>query len=286
MYKAIATDCLGFPLSFKEAAETISRQGFEGFWFNIERDREVSAAETRELLERFALAPAGFMLPVEFRKDQGTFENDMRKFTRRLRFAAEIGITRCATWFRPASDELDYRENFEMHRARLTEVAKLLEGEGLSLGFEFVGAPEKRAGRRYEFIHSLDQMMEFCAAVGTRNCGLLLDSWHWDMAGQIFADFQKIESESQVVLVHINDAPPGKTPEQQLDGVRRLPGETGVLKIDDFFRGLQGLGYTGPVVVEPFEKSLAGMPFADASQKVMDSMMRVWPSKKAPRGME
>jgi len=277
MYKAISTDCLGFSLTFKEVARTIFELHYEGFWFNFSRDCASSAGETVELLDRHALLPAGFILPVNLRKDQATFDEDLQRLPAFGKFAREVGLTRCITAIAPGSDERDYRENFEHHRTMLRKVCELLGEQGISLGLEFVGTPERRAIRRFGFIHNLDQMLELCAAIAMPNCGLLLDSWHWLMAEQSYSDFAKIAGADQIVLVHINDAPPGKLPEEQLDAERCLPGETGVIAIDEFFRGVLSLGYEGPVVAEPFDAKLATLPFAEAANRVMDAMARVWP---------
>ena len=278
MYKALSTDCLGFPLTFKDVAEIIALQHYEGFWFNFARDCEISAAETKELLHKQSLLPAGFILPVDLRRDRATFDADMGRLPRLARFAQEVGLTRCITDIAPGSDTREYGENFEHHRRMLSEVTKVLADFGVSLGMEFVGTPERRIMRKFPFVHTLDEILSLCNAINAENCGLLLDSWHWHMAGQTQEDFKKLSSPGQVVLVHINDAPRGKTLEEQLDAERRLPGETGVIDIAGFFHGLGSLGYSGPVIVEPFDSRLAEMPFPQAAQLVMDSMVRVWPS--------
>jgi predicted xylose isomerase-like sugar epimerase len=43
----------------------------------------------------------------------------------------------------------------------------------------------------------------------------------------------------------------------QVDNVRALPGETGVIDIAGFLQTLQKIGYDGPVTPEPFAKELA-----------------------------
>lgn len=279
MYKVLSTDCIGFALPFKDVARTISAQGYEGFWFNFERDCGITAAETKDILAHNSLRPAGFQMPVNLRKDRATFEEDMRKLPELARFAQEVGLDRCITAIAPGSDDRDYAANFVHHRDMLIDVAEVLDDYGIKIGLEFVGTPEKRRTRRFEFIHDLDQMLDLCAAVGTEQCGLLLDIWHWEMAGQTESDFKKITSPEHIAVVHINDAPAGRGPDEQVDAERCLPGETGVLDIASFFREILSLGYDGPVIVEPFDATLSTLPFAEASQRVMDAMERVWPRR-------
>ena len=89
---------------------------------------------------------------------------------------------------------------------------------------------------------------------GTQNVGLLVDCWHWYTAGNSVMDLASIPVE-KIVHVHINDAP-RKPVEEQVDNVRLLPGQSGVIDIRGFLRTLSALGYDGPVAVETFSEDL------------------------------
>ena len=276
MYKALSPGNIGHGKSFKDAAEAAAKAGYEGYWFYIEGDSELPLNETKELLAKTGLRAAGFSLPVEYRKDAATFEADFAKLEGYVRYAAEIGAKRCVTWVLPSSGTYSYAENFELHRSRLRQACEVLRDYDMVFGMEFIGPPKLRKGVKHEFIHNLDQMLELCDAIGTGNAGLLLDVWHWDMAGQTRDDFAKFTG-AQVALVHINDAPAGIPVEEQEDLVRKLPGATGVLRIAEFFDGLKSIGYDGPVLVEPFEEKLREMTYEKALETVMDAINRVWP---------
>jgi len=276
MYKTVAPGAVGHGLTFKDAAEGAAKAGFEGYWFGPEDDWNVPAGETKELLQKTYLKAAGFGLPVQFRQDAAAFEADLANLGKYAQYAVEIGALRCATWILPRSDTLTFNENYELHRSRLKKVCEIFNEYGITLGLEFVGPLTARQGAKYTFIHNLDQMLSLCADIGTGNCGLLLDIWHWDLAGQTFTDFEKFGND-QVALVHINDAPAGIPPDEQADTARRLPGETGVLRIAEFFGGLKKIGYDGPVLAEPFVPALAEMSYDNALKTVMDSFNRVWP---------
>lgn len=277
MYKALAPGCIGFNKSFKEAAGPMAKHGYEGFWFSIESDSQIDVSETRELLAQNNLCAAGFSLPVEFRKDDASYLRDMEKLPAYVRYAEAIGADRCATWIMPFSEVHTYEENFIIHKSRLKPIAELFNDHGILLGLEFVGSPNLRKMGKYRFINDLAGMLDLCHAIRTDNCGLLLDLWHWDMAGQTREDFSKIDKPDRIALVHINDAPADVKHEDQVDGVRTLPGETGVLKTEEFFNGLKSLGYKGPVMPEPFEKKLHSMSFDEALETVMTSINKVWP---------
>ena len=278
MYKTLSPGNIGHGLGFKDSAEAGAKAGFEGYWFDIVGDSQIDINETKELLAKTGLRAAGFSLPVEYRTDEETFENDFTKFEGYVRYASEIGAKRCVTWVFPFSDTYTYEENFDLHRSRLKKCCEVMKEYGIIFGMEFIGPPKLRRGVKYEFIHNLDQMLELCGAIGTGNCGLLLDVWHWDMAGQTRSDFNKITAD-QVALVHIMDAPEGIPVEEQEDLIRKLPGETGVLRIGEFFDGLKQIGYDGPVLAEPFVKKLSEMTFEQALETVMTAIDRVWPKQ-------
>jgi len=81
-----------------------------------------------------------------------------------------------------------------------------------------------------------------------------------------------------VVNVHINDAPAGVPLEKQVDNVRCLPGETGVMDVRRFLECLQQIGYTGPVMAEPFSERVRKMKREDAIRATKDAIDGVWPA--------
>lgn len=276
MYTAFSPQAIGFSVPFRDSLEATARNGFDGYWFDLRNDLQQGVAAVRELLEAKGLRPAGFGLPVDFRRDEGRFEEDMDALAAVAAPARELGLKRCTTWLAPASDELSYDENFALHRRRLERIAEVLQDYDIRLGLEFVGPATFRRGKKNEFVHNLAQTIELCSAVGHDNVGLLLDLFHWETARQTDTDFALIPNEEFIVLVHLNDAPSGRSMEEQLDNDRRLPGETGVLGVRPFLEGVVRLGYTGPVVVEPFSASLKAMAFDAAVAATKAALDKVW----------
>jgi sugar phosphate isomerase/epimerase len=280
MFKGFSSGLLGFgDRALKEDIPLAAKYGYAGIEFNIAREARNDPLEIRDLLEKNGLRPAGFGLPVDYRSSVETFEDDMEKLPAYCAFAQKVGNKRCITWIIPWSDTLDYKTNFDLHKARLTRVARILEEYDIHFGLEFVGPSSERKNKKYEFIHNLDMLMELLQAIGTSNLGILMDVWHWDMAGQTAGDFKKIPDGKWITLVHINDAPLGIPVDEQKDLVRELPGATGVLNITGFMRGLLDLNYDGPVFVEPFYAPFKTMPFEDALKASKAAMDKVWPAE-------
>ena len=280
MYKGFSSSLLGFRgRLLKDDVSLALENAYEGINFNIAEEylNDSDPGKIKELLQKSNLKPGGFGLPVDFRNAEEKYEENFAKLPDYCKYAKEIGMDRCITWIFPSHDTLDYKANYKLHKDRLTRVAKTLEEYGIRFGLEFVGPPRERKGKKYEFIHNLDTLMELLNDIGTSNMGILLDAYHWDMAGQTSDDFKKIPGNKWVIMAHINDAPLGIPVEEQKDLVRDLPGATGVIRIAEFFKGLGGLDYDGPVYVEPFSDPLKAMDFPDAVKTAKAAMDKVWP---------
>jgi len=275
MYKALNPGAIGVKANFAESVELASKYGYEGVYFDPAEVVKIGIARAKSILENHYVRPAGFGLPVDFRGGEEKFLNDIALLAPLAHAASELGCARCSTWVMPASDNLPFKENFELHRQRLGEAAKILARYNIRLGLEFVGPKTSREGKKYQFIHTAEGMLELCHAIGNHNVGLLLDSWHWYTSGGTTKDFDAWTNET-IVDVHINDAPKGIPVDKQQDLVRCLPGETGVIDIKGFLRGLQKIGYDGPVMVEPFSKRLSKMAVEEAVRETKESLDKVW----------
>ena len=275
MYRAFSPSHISYSETLEISAPIAAANRFEGIFVNIENEKSLGIQKIKDLLAKYNLKAAGFELPTSFYKEESEFEEDLIKLERLAKFAKDCGFNDCTTYVFPASETLDFAENFKLHTERGKQINEILKGNGIRFGLEFVGPYTLRKDARYTFIHDLDGILELCDAIG--DVGLLLDVFHWDLAGQTKEDFRKIKDASKIVCVHINDAPAGVPFDEQLDQVRKLPGSTGVLRIGAFFDGLLELGYDGPVVCEPFVKELREMSLEEAAKMVAEAYDIVWP---------
>ena len=118
-------------------------------------------------------------------------------------------------------------------------------------------------------------MLELCDAIGTGNMGLLLDAWHWYTSHGTLDELKKLKPE-QVVHIHINDAPAGIPIDEQVDNVRCLPSETGVIDLVGFLKCLDAIGCEAPVTPEPFSKKLSTMTPLEAAKTTGELLIKVW----------
>ncbi len=277
MFRNLNAGAVGIRLPPAEIIALAREAGFEG----VDFPGGLPPGELRERCRQHGLRIGAMGLPVEFRADEAAYERGLAGLRAAAAGAAEAGCTRCATWLRPCSEELTYLDNFRLHVRRLRPVAEILGEYGIRLGLEYVAPRTSRLGKRYEFVHTLPQVLELCGAIGTGNVGVLLDSWHWYTAGESLDDLKRLDNRL-VVQVHVNDAPAGIPIDEQKDNVRDLPGATGVIDIAGFLQTLAAMGYDGPVTPEPFRPDLAGLPAAEAARRVGAALGAVWQAAGLP----
>ena len=276
MYKALSPQAIHVRLRNLDEALAYARTGgFEGLEFNASEVADLvdahGAPEVRRRFDEARVRVAGWGIGFDWRGSEDTWQQGLDQLPRITRAAVAIGGTRTFTWIWPSSDERSYDENWRFHVERLTPIARVLDEHGCQFGLEFVGPKTMRAAARYPFIYRLEEMLELGAAIGPR-VGILLDSWHWYTSVGTIEAIRALSAE-QVVYVHVNDAPRGIAVEEQVDTVRALPGETGVIDISSFLRALAAIGYDGPVVPEPFKQELADLPSDEARLKVVGAAM-------------
>ena len=279
MFKNLNLGALGLKASFFEAVDLAKIGGFQGLDIDIFEMEGIlktkSAEDVKNVLKQKKLKLGGWGLAVDFRKGDETFQKDLDKLPSLATVAKNVKCLRIFTWIMPFSDTLPFEEHFSLHVERLKAVAEILDDYGCVLGLEFVGPKTSRLNRKHEFIHTMDGILKLRDAMKAKNVGLLLDCWHWYTSHATVDQIKQLKS-NDVVYVHVNDAPSGIQVDEQVDWVRRLPGETGVIDIAGFLKVLKQIGYDGPVTPEPFDKSLAEMLVQEAVKKVGKSMDKVW----------
>ena len=278
MFKNLCAGAVGIGGTTVELAGLARKTGFGGMDLNAGEAADLMERgeldSLRGLYESHGLQPGGFGLPVDFRRDEPAFQKGLAALPRLAKAAAAMACRRCPTWVLPFSNDLPFAENFETHRRRLHACAAILDDHGIWLGLEFVGPKTMRVGKKHEFIWNMAGMLGLADAIGTGNVGLLLDCWHWYTAGGTVDEILALRPE-QIVYTHVNDAPAGVPVDQQVDNVRRMPGETGAIDIAGFLSALAEIGYDGPLTAEPFNPKLRELPAMEAARLTSESLDKI-----------
>ncbi|SEN06302.1 sugar phosphate isomerase/epimerase [Paenibacillus sp. OV219] len=221
----------GFQTVDIDARGLIERNGLEG---------------AQELLKKSGVSVGAIGLSVEWRSTEEKFREGLAKLADDAAAAAALGSKVCCTYVLPATD---YKAaHFAVIATRrLRTCAQILGAYGISLGLEFVGPHHLRTLWANPFLWSMDETLDWIAAIGEPNVGLLLDSYHWYTNGHTIAGIEALKPE-QIAHVHINDAPDVPF-EAALDNGRIYPGE-GVIDLAGFLAALNSIGYKGSVTQE------------------------------------
>jgi sugar phosphate isomerase/epimerase len=249
---------IGVSANQMEAIALAERHGFEavepfGAYLAARTEQEISEIVAGLKAKRLVWGAAG--LPVEFRQDEGKFNEGMKTLPKVAAALARAGVNRVGTWLSPGHNSLTYLQNLRQHAQRLREAARVLNDHGHRFGLEYVGTVTSRTGPKYPFVHTMAETKDLIAEIGTGNVGLVLDSWHWWQAGDTAQDILSLKNE-EIVSVDLNDAPASVPKVQQLDGQRELPCATGVIDAAAFLNALARIGYDGPVRAEPFNRAV------------------------------
>jgi sugar phosphate isomerase/epimerase len=251
-------------------ARLAAQTGFPGTDIMLRPAMLAGAPATNELLASLRIRPAIIDFPVEFRKDDATFQASLAQLDAVAQFAAAIHCPRMMTYIMPSSDTPKDPLR-AIYKQRFTESAGILARHGVRLGLEFLGPLELRKAHTYEFIWRMNDMLAFAKECGP-NVGLLLDSWHWHHAGATPEDIVAA-GRDRIVHVHFNDSP-NLPPEQIHDNQRLLPGE-GVINLTGFLQALDHIHYSDALSVEVFGRTKDMTPEA-AAKAGLDSSLAVF----------
>jgi sugar phosphate isomerase/epimerase len=282
MQKSLGLGAIGITgKSLPEGIDIAMASGFDAIGFDIREAAtlvdEQGLDNVRGLFAGAHVAPGHWNLPVN-RNDDAQFEKDVAELPRLAHVAVELGCLRATSGIMPGSNTLTYEQNHERTVEQFRRAAKPLADAGIRLGIEFIGPKTLRDTLKYPFIYKMEEVLALGEEIGTGNIGVLLDIWHlWQSGGEV-SDLDKIDVKD-VIVVHVNDAPPGIPRDEQQDLVRALPLETGVLDLVGFMRKLDAMGFDGPVMPEPFSARVNELAEQDplvAAKLVGESMNQLW----------
>lgn len=279
MFKSLSPGMIGVKASLPEALDYAKAGGFQGVDVGIQdlakRVDEEGADGVKQRFAEAGLQIGSWGLPVAWNGPEADYDRDLAALPALASAGASVGAVRTARWIPAGSADRRFRENFRWHVERLRPICEVLKDHGCSLGLEFIGPQTKRIDEPYGFIYTLPGMLALCEAIGTGNAGLLLDCWHWHTGLGTISDLRALVADD-VIHVHVNDAPAGVDLVDQIDNIRALPSETGVIDLVGFLKVLAEIGYEGPVTPEPFSQRVRELPAEQAVRETGAGLDKAW----------
>ena len=246
--------------------------GYDAADFTSADLERVGVEESVNLLAESGLLAGFGKLPVECRREESLFRDEVALLEQRAKAAQRIGCKAmgCSV---PSSAEIPFAEYYAVSLRRFRACAEVLEANGLRLAVEFVSPLHLRRKRPHEFIWNLPQTLEFVADCGY-GAGVLLDSWHWHHAGGTAA--QILQAGPLILHLHFADAA-DLAPEAVEDMERLLPGE-GMVDWKQFLGALRAIGYRGGISPEVFGARLSNMSPESCAKLALERCKWTWGS--------
>ena len=279
MFKSLSPGTIGVKANLTEGLAYAKGSGFQGLDLSIGEAAKLVAEKDADfvkgLFNEAGLEMGSWGLGITWNRSEEEFQEGLKALPEMAAAGAAIGACRVSQWVPCASEDRAFRENFKWHIERFRPIGEILKDHGCNLGLEFIGPQKSRVDRKYGFIYTLSGMLALCEAIGTGNIGLLLDCWHWYTSLGTLSDLRQLAVDD-VVHVHVNDAPAGLDFTEQVDNVRALPSETGVIDLPGFLSELKNLGYQGPVSPEPFSQKVRELPAEVAIRETHEGLDKAW----------
>ena len=161
-------------MQWPESAALAAKTGFPGCDVAIMTGMKAGLYSTRETLAKYKPRAAAVDLPVDFRKDDETFQNGLKLLPDVAWFAAAIDCPRMVTYILSSSDK-PKAEQRRILLGRFRAVADVPARSHVRLGLEFLGPLHIRKAQPYEFIYRMDDCWRSRRSAGrTAGSGLRL----------------------------------------------------------------------------------------------------------------
>ncbi len=279
MFRNLSTDALGFWAPQNEQIELALSFGFKSIEIDIvdfaEQVQSRGADKARRLIDSAKIKIGAFRLPVDLEADDATYGQKTQPLANWAALAGQIGCTRALVSVAPASDLRPLHENFELHRARLAEIATALAAQKIKLGVQFSALPHLREGKAHEFVKDFDTLVKLVTAVARENVGLVVDVWQMHAAGSGIDAVRSLPAE-RIVYVKIADAPADVPRDQLKEEHRLLPGAGGAIDLVGLVTLLNSMKYAGPITPVLHFGQFHGRRRDQAIRQIALAMDDVW----------
>ena len=265
---------VGINVNANELLDLAIKNNFNSIYPIINDLKKMSALEYIEYENKMSKNSISFdisILPVDFSQSDTIFNQGLEVLKDYCKIMNRIGSKGFCRWIMPTNNNLTYLQNFELHKKRLKECAKIIGDNGMKLGLEFVGPKTLMTRDQFSFIRTITELRELITDIDEKNVGYQLDTFHLYCGNHSIEDLKFLKKDD-IVMCQINDAVLGRSRDEQLDFERELPGKTGLIDTAPFLKFLQNIGYEGTVSAEPFNKELNKMNNEDAAKVTFNSI--------------
>ncbi len=262
MLHNLSPGALGITGRQSELIELALTFGFGGLNLDlptiVRRARKDGPESACRLIASAGIRVGVFRLPVELTATEMTFRSAPELLKEYGAVGQQLQAACGQVTLSPVSQGMPYQECFELHRARLREIAELLEPYQIRLGVAYRAAPALRAEAETPFIHDGATALTLVRSIGHTNVGLVLDSWDWLVGGGTLEQLQQLPLE-MIAAVRLADLPLDLDLASATELDRYMPGQGGQVDCRAIMQYLREGDYAGPVTLAPVPARFAGM---------------------------
>lgn len=248
---------------------------FNSIYPMVNEIKKMGSQELSEYIDKMDKNSISFdisILPVDFSQSDKLFNDGIKLLKQDCEVMNKIGSKGFCRWIMPTNNILTYIKNFEIHKKRLKECAKIIGDNGMKLGLEFVGPKTLMSRDQFSFIRTINELRELIDAINEKNVGYQLDSFHLYCANHSIEDIKFLKKDD-IIMCQLNDAVKGRSRDEQLDFERELPGKSGLIDTSPFLKFLDEIDYDGTVSAEPFTKNeLYDLSIEEATKRTYSSL--------------
>ena len=284
MYRNLST--VGLPLSGRpsELIELALSFGFDGMDIDIldfcQQAEIYGVDHARRLMVSARLKASAIRLPVTLSGDEATFNAEMERLPKILEMTAAAECSRAVTTLVAGSDELAFKDCFELHRTRLEAIGSLAAQHGITIGLAIQPEAEFRAGLAHQFVHTYEGLIGLVASCHA-TVGAVVDGWALHLTGETPAVISQLPA-GKLVEVRLSDAPAEVPPADLIANQRLMPGETGVINSVAILQAAAAAGFEGPVTPCAARATLKGTGRERIVRRAGEQLEAIWRDADLP----
>jgi len=284
VYRNLST--VGLPLSGRpsELIELALSFGFDGMDIDIldfcQQAEIYGVDHARRLMVSARLKASAIRLPVTLSGDEATFNAEMERLPKILEMTAAAECSRAVATLVAGSDELAFKDCFELHRTRLEAIGSLAAQHGIMIGLAIQPEAEFRAGLAHQFVHTYEGLIGLVASCHA-TVGAVVDGWALHLTGETPAVISQLPA-GKLVEVRLSDAPAEVPPADLIANQRLMPGETGVINSVAILQAAAAAGFEGPVTPCAARATLKGTGRERIVRRAGEQLEAIWRDADLP----
>ncbi len=262
MFKNLSPEAYGISGRESEIIELALSHGFKGFDLDLidfaDQVKTQGFAKASRLIVSARLKIGSFRVPVRWEEETSDYRGDLERLRSLAEIAQQMGCTRAVTTIEPGSQLRPYHENFEYHRRKVAEIADVLAPFKIRLALGFLAPIACRAGCRFQFVQTVDEMLLLFSTINASNVGIAFDAWDWHLGGGRLEQLKTL-APGKIITASLAQVDAGATAANAAIDSRRSPADSGAIDLAAVLMTLAELGYDGPVTPAPDKTQLAGL---------------------------